>query len=685
MSKSEKCKKIFQIVFIIFMILQPLFDIYYLYADSLIGIFKFSPSTIIRMFIMCLLIVTSFLWIKSSKKKKYLIIFSFIFLVYSILHHINSLYFYSPYGNYNYSTLKELFYLVRMSMPLAMIFVTYEKKMSIKQIRLIIVAVSLIFSITMILTNIFEIALTSYNFGNKIIKANIFDWFSKDTYIKYGYEFVASKGIFHMANQVSATLLCLLPLNIYIYISDKKSYNIITISLMIISMLMLGTRVASYGWIIAVFVMIALYIFFEGILSKNKINVREIILLIIVFILGIALFKFSPVKNRFYITDNASIVESGIKKMSLDDSLSDFVKKMTEKEQELNTKGKNEKHTKEKFKSIKEEKIKFIKENYNSFGIDGNFINVLYPYYGDVDFWLEEMAKPFAVRANHRQLKTDITKRVIENNDNKLDYLFGISFSRMRNAQLYMENDIYVHLYSIGIFGIIIFICPYIIILLYALISMIKNKDNFNFKNITLIFSICLIFAAGLVSGNVFDEWIVTLFLGFICGILLQNIKKKNKKKDRVLFIASTGGHLSELLQLNSLFSKYDSYLITEKTKSTINLKEKYSKVNYLVYGTKDHLFIYMFKFLYNCVKSLVLFIKIRPKAIVTTGTHTAVPICYIGKLFRKKIIFIETFANRTSKTLSGKLVYPIADTFIVQWKEMLKLYPKAIYGGWIY
>lgn len=153
----------------------------------------------------------------------------------------------------------------------------------------------------------------------------------------------------------------------------------------------------------------------------------------------------------------------------------------------------------------------------------------------------------------------------------------------------------------------------------------------------------------------------------------------------RVLFISSTGGHLNELLQLEPLFKKYKSYLITEKTKTNINLKNKYDNVSFLVYGTKDHLFTYIFKFLYNIIKSLILYIKIRPKVIVTTGTHTAVPMCYIGKLFGSKIIFIETFANSTTKTLSGKMVYPIANTFIVQWEEMLKLYPKAIYAGWIY
>lgn len=157
------------------------------------------------------------------------------------------------------------------------------------------------------------------------------------------------------------------------------------------------------------------------------------------------------------------------------------------------------------------------------------------------------------------------------------------------------------------------------------------------------------------------------------------------EKARRILFIASTGGHLSELLQLSKLFEKYNSYLITEKTKSTLFMKKKYEHVNYLVFGSKDHKFSYLFKFGYNCIKSFLLFIKIRPKVVITTGTHTAVPMCYIARLFRRKIVFIETFANRNTKTLSGKLVYPIADYFVVQWEEMLKLYPKAIYGGWIY
>lgn len=156
--------------------------------------------------------------------------------------------------------------------------------------------------------------------------------------------------------------------------------------------------------------------------------------------------------------------------------------------------------------------------------------------------------------------------------------------------------------------------------------------------------------------------------------------------KKKVLFISSTGGHLNELFQLESIFKKYDYHIITEKTKTNLKLKEKYeTKIDYLVYGTKSHLFKYVFIFSYNIFKSLFLYIKIKPKYIVTTGAHTCVPMCYIGKLFGSKIIYIETFANIHTKTITGRIIYPIANLFLVQWESMLELYPKAKLGGWIY
>jgi beta-1,4-N-acetylglucosaminyltransferase len=161
-------------------------------------------------------------------------------------------------------------------------------------------------------------------------------------------------------------------------------------------------------------------------------------------------------------------------------------------------------------------------------------------------------------------------------------------------------------------------------------------------------------------------------------------MKKNIKKEKKVLFISSIGGHLTQLLELKPLFMHYDYHLVTERSPVTESLKENHP-TSYLVFGARNALGKYLFKFSFNVLKSLLIFLKERPDVVVTTGAHTAVPMCYIAKLFRKKVVFIESFAKSSSPTLSGRMVYPIADLFIVQWESMKTFYPNAIYGGAIY
>ena len=146
-----------------------------------------------------------------------------------------------------------------------------------------------------------------------------------------------------------------------------------------------------------------------------------------------------------------------------------------------------------------------------------------------------------------------------------------------------------------------------------------------------------------------------------------------------VLFISSAGGHLSELMKLEPIFKYYDYSIVTEKDIATNELKNRY-KIYFVPYSTRSKIISYIFKYTFVVFKSMFIFGRIKPDVIVSTGTHTAVPICLLGKIFKKKIIYIETYANINKKTLTGRILYPISDLFIVQWKEMKKLYPKAIY-----
>ena len=93
----------------------------------------------------------------------------------------------------------------------------------------------------------------------------------------------------------------------------------------------------------------------------------------------------------------------------------------------------------------------------------------------------------------------------------------------------------------------------------------------------------------------------------------------------------------------------------------------------------------FFLKFLENIFRSLGIVLRERPQVMITTGVLAMVPMAFWVKLMGGKLIYLESFAKVTSKTLSGKILYRIADRFYVQWEEMLKLYPKAIYKGGIY
>ncbi len=150
----------------------------------------------------------------------------------------------------------------------------------------------------------------------------------------------------------------------------------------------------------------------------------------------------------------------------------------------------------------------------------------------------------------------------------------------------------------------------------------------------------------------------------------------------KVLFAASSGGHFEQIMMLKPLMDKYDSILITEKTEyemGNTNIK------TYFFPQINRKEITFLPKIIANAFKSARIYHTEKPDIMITTGVLAIVPMALIMKLHRKKLVYIESFAKVTSKTLSGKLLYKFADQFYVQWESMLKLYPNAIYKGGIY
>lgn len=151
-------------------------------------------------------------------------------------------------------------------------------------------------------------------------------------------------------------------------------------------------------------------------------------------------------------------------------------------------------------------------------------------------------------------------------------------------------------------------------------------------------------------------------------------------KSDKVCLVGSSGGHLTHLYLLKPFWEEKERFWVTfgkEDAKSILENEKMYE----CYFPTNRNI--------KNLIKNTFLAIKIirkeKPKLIISSGAGVAVPFFYIGKIFHAKTIFIEVFDRIDKPTITGKLVYPVTDIFIVQWEEMKKVYPKAINLGGIF
>lgn len=147
----------------------------------------------------------------------------------------------------------------------------------------------------------------------------------------------------------------------------------------------------------------------------------------------------------------------------------------------------------------------------------------------------------------------------------------------------------------------------------------------------------------------------------------------------KICLACSAGGHLTEILQLKEIYKKHNHFFLTFKREDSKDLAKK-ENVYFVKDPSRNPLSIVI-----NFFQSLWILLKEKPDVIISTGAGVVMAIYYIARLFRKKTIFIESFCRVKEPSLSGRLIYPVSDLFIVQWKPLLEFYPKAKYGGSIF
>jgi hypothetical protein len=149
---------------------------------------------------------------------------------------------------------------------------------------------------------------------------------------------------------------------------------------------------------------------------------------------------------------------------------------------------------------------------------------------------------------------------------------------------------------------------------------------------------------------------------------------------EEILLVASSGGHLLELMQLADLWPRERRRWVTFQTTDAVPLLAG-EKTTWAHHPTNRNPG--------NLIRNLGLALRTvrrrEVQAIVTTGAGVAVPFAIIARLKGVKVVYIESMARITSPSLTGRLIYPFADTFIVQWPGLQRFFRRAQMFGTVF
>lgn len=193
------------------------------------------------------------------------------------------------------------------------------------------------------------------------------------------------------------------------------------------------------------------------------------------------------------------------------------------------------------------------------------------------------------------------------------------------------------------------------------------------------------------------------IFRIFYCVFHTKSPKKPRGHTLNTVIVLGSGGHTTEMLKLlkNFNFSRYTpttfvlSHSDTTSIEKVISFKLQNIDLNYVrwirIYRSREVKQTWistLFTTTYSIIQAVSYVYSIRPDVLIINGPGTCLPLCVASILLRllgvtnTRIVFVESFCRVRSLSLTGFLVYPIVDTFVVQWPYLAEKYVYAKYIG---
>jgi UDP-N-acetylglucosamine:LPS N-acetylglucosamine transferase len=145
----------------------------------------------------------------------------------------------------------------------------------------------------------------------------------------------------------------------------------------------------------------------------------------------------------------------------------------------------------------------------------------------------------------------------------------------------------------------------------------------------------------------------------------------------KICLAASAGGHLTQLLKVAGCVSGHDVVIVTT-SESVRGKLASIGRVHVVGECNREHP-VRVISVLLRCIR--IIFHE-RPQVIISTGAAPACLCCLLSKLLGARIIWVDSVTNVERISLSGRIIRPIADLFLVQWPELAAKYRGVEYVG---
>jgi beta-1,4-N-acetylglucosaminyltransferase len=146
----------------------------------------------------------------------------------------------------------------------------------------------------------------------------------------------------------------------------------------------------------------------------------------------------------------------------------------------------------------------------------------------------------------------------------------------------------------------------------------------------------------------------------------------------KILLIASSGGHIYEMLCLRAFWEDKERYWVSFPTADAQYLLKDEREVHWAAHPTVRN----VPNLVRNAVLASRLLVTNRPDMILTTGSGVAAPFLWWAKLLRIPTVFVESITRITELSLTARLVRPFVTKMLVQWPELEAQYPGVEYHG---